>query len=192
MDKFQNKYRIPAARSSNWDYGTNGLYFVTICTKERLHYFGEVIYNGDLQIIDKLIPRKETQNIASLQYSEIGRIAEQFWLDIPKHFPFIELDEFILMPNHIHGILFINKPNYEQWQGNKFGVQSQNLPAVIRGYKAGVKAFATKNNIEFSWQSRYFDRIVRSEMELQNIRHYIFENPEKWETNKDNHESLLM
>lgn len=122
----------------------------------------------------------ETQNIASLRRTIIREIAHQNWLDIPRHFDFIELDDFVIMPDHIHGVLYINKPDKENWQTNKFGTQSQNLASVIRGYKASVKAYATKNDIEFAWQSRYHDRVIRNEEEYRNIQQYIYENPERW------------
>ncbi len=90
QNKFQNKYRIPSSRLQTWDYGTNGAYFITICTQNREHFFG-VVQNGTVQL------------------SEIGKIAEQLWLEIPNQFPFIELGNFVVMPNHVHGILIINK-----------------------------------------------------------------------------------
>ena len=90
MDKFQNKYRIASARLQNWDYGSNGAYFVTICTQNREHFFGE-ISDGQMHL------------------NEIGRLAEKFWSEIPVHFPFIELGNFVIMPNHVHGILIINR-----------------------------------------------------------------------------------
>jgi REP element-mobilizing transposase RayT len=89
-DKFQNKYRIPSARLQNWDYSSNGAYFITICTQNREHYFGEI-------------------KDAAMQISTIGQLAEQYWKEIPNHFPFVELENFVVMPNHIHGILIINK-----------------------------------------------------------------------------------
>jgi hypothetical protein len=78
------------------------------------------------------------------------------------------------MPNHLHGILFINKPEYDNWQPNKFGPQKENLGAVIRGYKSSVKKYALSNKIEFEWQPRYYDRIIRDKDELKNVRQYIF------------------
>jgi REP element-mobilizing transposase RayT len=90
QDKFQNKYRIPSARLQNWDYSSNGAYFITICTQNREHYFGEI-------------------KDAAMQISTIGQLAEQYWKEIPNHFPFVELGNFVVMPNHIHGILIINK-----------------------------------------------------------------------------------
>lgn len=89
-NKFQNKYRIPSARLKNWDYGANGGYFITICTQNRKHFFGKII---------------EKQFIAS----EIGTLAEKFWMEIPQHFPHVELGNFVVMPNHVHGILIIDK-----------------------------------------------------------------------------------
>ena len=88
-DKFQNKYRIPSARLQNWDYGSEGNYFITICTHGREHYFGEIITDMNL--------------------SSIGQLATQYWAEIPAHFPFIELGNFVVMPNHVHGILIIHK-----------------------------------------------------------------------------------
>ena len=89
-DKFQNKYRISSARLQHWDYGSDALYFVTICTQNREHYFGEI-------------------DDGKMQLSETGKIAYRFWFEIPNHFPFVELGEFVVMPNHIHGIIIIDK-----------------------------------------------------------------------------------
>ena len=142
--------------------------------------------------------KKETHNCASLQTTPIANVTEQCWNEIPQHYPFVLLDEFIIMPNHIHGIIIINKndvethdyashnnktdncPSLQQWQENKFGVQSKNIPAIIRGFKSSVKRFANLNNIEFEWQSRYYDRIIRDEEEMQRTRIYINKNIENW------------
>jgi len=89
-EKFQDKYRIPSARLRNWDYGWNGHYFITICTAGHDPYFG-VIENKKMVL------------------SEIGKIALTCWQEIPVHFPFIQLDTYIVMPNHVHGIIEIQK-----------------------------------------------------------------------------------
>ncbi len=88
--KFKNKYRIPSNRLKNYDYSNNAAYFITICTQNREHFFGK-IKNGEMHL------------------NELGENATRFWLDIPKHFPFIELGNFVVMPNHTHGILIIDK-----------------------------------------------------------------------------------
>jgi len=107
MDKFNNKYRIPSARLQSWDYGSNGAYFITICTKHRQHLFGE-IYNNEMQL------------------NESGQLAEKYWLEIPMHFPFIELGNFVVMPNHTHGILIIDKPDGGIVETPNLGVSKMN------------------------------------------------------------------
>ena len=108
--KFQNKYRIESARLQGYDYGSHGHYFVTICTKNRINYFGEISV-----------------------FTEIGKIANNFWKEIPAHYPFVEIDHFIVMPNHIHGVLFFNRPDKKDWNPNQFGVQSVDLsPSRLR------------------------------------------------------------
>ncbi|MFD1256287.1 transposase [Mucilaginibacter terrae] len=171
-EKFQQKYRTKSFRRLFWDYGSHGLYFITICTHERNHYFGEI----------------EQQNSESplLQEKEIATIAKQNWLTIPQYHNYIELDEFVIMPNHIHGILFVNKPGKTTWNLNQFGAQSQNIASVIRGYKASVKKYATLNKIDFAWQSKYHDRVIRDENEYQNIRNYIYNNPANWASDTEN------
>lgn len=198
MDKFQNKYRIPSARLQNWDYGWNAAYFVTICTANREHYFGK-IENGGMIL------------------SEIGKNADECWLEIPEHFPFVKLDVHVVMPNHVHGIIVIDKQdagrndinkcndgcddvrNVEtqyfaslpqrtakqpSQPKNKFGPQSQNLASIIRGYKTGVTKFARNNNINFAWQPRFHDHVIRDNESHEIIRNYIINNPKNWNNDK--------
>ena len=90
-DKFKNKYRIPSARLINWDYRSNASYFITICTKYKQQYFGSI-------------------RNSKMHLSEIGQLAKKYWHEIPEHFSYVKLDKFIIMPNHIHGILIIDNP----------------------------------------------------------------------------------
>ncbi len=92
MDKFKNKYRISSARLQSWDYGSTGAYFITICTNGREYFFGEIM-NDEMQL------------------NAAGKLAEKYWLEIPDHFRFIQLANFVVMPNHVHGILIIDKTN---------------------------------------------------------------------------------
>ena len=192
MDKYQNKYRIPANRMQGYDYGANGCYYVTICTKNRENYFGKIGVISDVKtdnypsLQSHEQHRVETDNYPSLQKTEIGKIAEKYWLDIPNHFPFVILDQFVIMPNHIHGILIFNKIDVSSWQPNKFGRQSQNLGSVIRGFKSSVKRYTNEKHIDFAWQERFYDRIIRDENGLNNIRDYIFNNPQNWKNDEYN------
>ena len=196
--KYKNKYRIPSARLQGYDYGKNGAYFITICTNERIHYFGDIIssssetQNGNVS---------ETQYFASLRATPIGIIANEYWQKIPEHFPFVILDEFVVMPNHVHGIINISKPTIDKAGSemqnvpdytNKFGSQSGNISSIIRGYKAGVKSFATINKIDFAWQPRFHDHIIRDDDELKRIRKYIQENKSNWLRDRNNKEDLYM
>ncbi|HEX8974328.1 MAG TPA: transposase [Patescibacteria group bacterium] len=184
-DKFKNKYAIKSSRLAGYNYSQDGMYFITICTRDREHFFGDIV---DGKII----------------LSEIGKIAEEYWKKIPNHFPFINLDEFVIMPNHMHGIIKINwnginhlnveTQNFASLHvnGNKFGPQSENLASVIRGFKVGVKKFATMHNTYFSWQPRFYDHIIRNDESLNKIREYIQTNPKMWERDRNNIENIFI
>lgn len=192
MISFRDKYRIPSARATFWDYGNNAAYFVTICTRDREYYFGHVA-DGEMIL------------------SKIGETALTCWLDIPNHFPFVKLDAFIVMPNHIHGIIIIDKPDNNNVDGchvetqnfaslrstttsiknlpstkNKFGPQSQNLASIIRGFKIGVTRYARLVDSGFAWQSRFHDHIIRNEQSWQIIREYVINNPINWNDDEFN------
>ena len=172
-NKFQNKYRIPSARLQNWDYGSNAAYFVTICTQNRECFLGDIL-DGIMEL------------------SEIGEMAEKYWLEIPNHFPFIFLDCYIIMPNHIHGIIEIKcrdaKFCVSTGNENKFGPQSKNLASIIRGFKTGVKKYATINKINFVWQKSFYEHIIRGENDLNRVREYIRLNPLNWKGDRNNRE----
>ncbi len=138
-----------------------------------------------------------------MELNEIGYIAAKSWTEIPDHFPFAVLDEWIVMPNHVHGIIHINHPvtpsvetrDLASLHGrvmNKFGpLQKQSLQSVIHGFKSSVKRICNKNGHKhFSWQSRFWDHIIRDEKSLNNIREYIRFNPLKWESDRNNPESV--
>src|SRR5690606_16057027 len=123
-----------------------------------------------------------------MQLSEIGKLAHDFWMEIPKHFPFVELDEFVIMPNHVHGIVVIKKSSkivacndstdacndstdacgnpIKNQQMAKISPQSGSLSVIIRSYKSVVTKNARKINSDFGWQSRFHDHIIRNETEF--------------------------
>ena len=155
---YNNKYRIPSTRLQNWDYGWNAIYFVTICTKDRNHYFGEM-KNGEMQLLP------------------IGAIADVLWHELNNHFDNVQLDAFVVMPNHIHAIIIIdtsrNKDNREELSL---------LSLVVRQYKSRITAYANKHGIEFGWQTRYHDHIIRGIHDGNKIAEYIANNVIKWNT----------
>lgn len=182
MEKYKNQYRIKSARHPHWDYSSNAAYFVTICTHNRTHYFGDI--------------KNQKMNL-----SPIGHIANSCWHEIPNHFPFVELGPHIIMPNHVHGIIQIAKniddhdvetqniaslqqQSTSETPKNKFGPQSQNLASIIRGFKIGVTKNVRIINPDFAWQARYHDHIIRNDLAYNRIANYIINNPVNWKEDK--------
>jgi len=188
MEKFKNKYRIASNRKPNWDYSKKGIYFITICTKNRKHFFGEI------------------EN-AEMIFSKIGKIAHDEWLktlEIRKDMN-LQFGEFVVMPNHFHGIIIIGDNEFncgrdamhrvstkeemhrvsteEEMQSiNSFAPQSKNIASIIRGFKSAVTIQARKmGDLDFNWQSRFHDHIVRNFESFDRIQKYIQNNPKKWE-----------
>lgn len=192
MKKFRNKYRIPSARAQWWDYGWNGAYFITICTQNREYFFGDITC-------------KDAIHCVSL--SPMGEIANSYWYEIPNHFPFVELGDFVVMPNHVHGIVVINKPvetrliaslqsqSQSQSQpqppiktggfaGNKNPMIHENISKIIRWYKGRCSFEIRKFHTGFAWQPRFHDHIIRNDAEYQRISDYIKNNPQNWTKDK--------
>lgn len=193
-DRFQNKYRIPSARLQNWDYSWSAAYFITICTTNREHYFGE-IQNGKMIL------------------SNAGVLADVCWNEIKNHAKNIELGAFIVMPNHVHGILILNNDdNYnnnnnnnvetghalslrseqsEQSQSDKTigqqrfqNIGKNSISSIIGGYKSAVTKHANRLGFEFGWQTRFHDHIIRDEKSFETISNYIINNPTNWGNDK--------
>jgi putative transposase len=179
LEKFQSKYRIASNRYSNWDYSSHAAYFITINTKYRTPCFGEII-DGAMRL------------------NALGEIVENEWQKTPIIRPDmnLELGTFVVMPDHFHGIIIVgenqyntNSPNIRRDGmhavstniGGQFGPQSKNLGSIIRGFKSAVTTNARKlGDIEFNWQERFHDRIIRDHEEFYGIEHYISDNPRKW------------
>jgi putative transposase len=192
MKKYNNKYRIESVRLKNWDYRNNGAYFITINTENRKHFFGKII-NSEMQL------------------TPIGKYAENFWMEIPKHFPFVELGNFVVMPNHTHGILIIN--NVKSLRCNDSTVnkslqcnemdkslqcndstmnqyysdispKSGSISTIVRSYKSVVSKHARLLNPKFNWQSKFHDHVIRDSESFERIQNYIENNPSNWKDDK--------
>jgi len=169
---FRNKYRNETIRLNGHDYSSGGKYFVTICTHCMISYFGNIS-------CDKMF------------LSESGQIANKLWYEIPKHFPFVSLDEFVVMPNHIHGIIIIEPTgglgtvHATSLHRNEFmstiSPKTGSLPTVIRSYKSAVSKNVHFIDHDFLWQPRYYDHLIRTDREMNRIRKYIIDNPYKWD-----------
>jgi len=204
MEKFQNKYCIPSARA-NWHDYKGGVYFVTICTKNREHYFGEICPGPQMQL------------------SPIGQYVYNQFINVKTHYPYAKIPLFVIMPDHIHAIVTIDGENEIGGNGVhtqcrdvarnvcneniarrcgdvaricrdvarnvSTGVNTQmanisprknSLAVVIRGVKSSITKFANEKKIPFAWQTRFHDRIIRNQAELDRISDYIEKNVVNW------------
>jgi len=200
---YKNKYRIKSARLKSWDYTTPWWYYVTICTKNKKCWFGNV-KNGKMHLND------------------LGKIVNEEWLNTKKIRANVDLDFFVIMPNHLHGIIIINSvettrrvvstEKHDNLHANKETSQrlvstekhdnpranketSQRLvsttikPNSLGSIIGQIKSITTKRirafgQLNFAWQPRFYDHIIRNEKDLFRIRKYIESNPLKWETEK--------
>lgn len=173
------KHNRQSIRLKGYDYSQPGYYFVTICVADRYCLFGKIV---DEQII----------------LNEYGQIAKKEWVRTEKLRDNVRLDEYVVMPNHIHGIIIITYQNNSKGVlqyaladelENKFRSPSNNVGAIVRGYKSTVtKQINELNNQpgDKVWQRNYYDHIIRSKNELNKIRTYIRENPRNWENDNLN------
>ena len=146
----------PARRSPRlrgFDYATSGAYFVTVCVSGKRCLFGEVV--DDRMILNSL-----------------GQSVEDALVDAPAHWTGIDLDRFVVMPNHVHAIL---------WIGSRAG-QAPPLHHVVGGFKSGSSRLAGVS----LWQRSYHDRVIRDEAELHALRKYVAENPLRWALDREN------
>ena len=169
------KHRRRSIRLKKHDYKQAGAYFVTICTHNRVMLFGQMV-DGELTLNDT------------------GRMVERCWNDIPAHFPQVELDEFVVMPNHVHGILLITDPVGAKNLSPSPPLPSQQRPgtsktigSIIRGFKIGVTKWTREQTpIHNVWQRNYYEHIIRDEADLNRIREYIASNPARWDEDDEN------
>ena len=189
-----DKHHRRSIRLKNYDYSQSGAYIITICTQHKECLFGDVV-DGDMVL------------------NEYGRIVESEWLKTPHVRPYVELDVFVVMPNHFHGILFIIKDEVSQMSDNTNSAHGRgmmhhapttnkrefskpiahSLPTIVGGFKAAVTRQINRlRNTPGGtlWQPNYYETIIRSEYMLNTRRQYIASNPAKWD-NDENHPSNL-
>ena len=161
---YKNKYRVESARLRDWDYSIPWWYYITICTKDMKQWLGEVV------------ERKMILN-------DIGKIIDEEWKRTEKVRQNVELDYYQIMPNHLHGIIIINGPDVVETHGHaSLRISKNNLSHIIRGFKGScTMRIRTASLKSFSWQSRFYDHIIRNDKDLYRIRKYIYKNPIEWE-----------
>jgi REP element-mobilizing transposase RayT len=163
------KFNRRSIRLPGYDYSKAGAYFITLCSFNRNLIFGKIV-NG------------------KVVFSKIGMIAAKYLEEIPNHFEDTFIDEFVVMPNHIHFILILlGVQNIEPQQNEYQKIIPKSVGSIIRSYKAAVTRWCRITNVEnFRWQRNYFEHIVRNDEDLYRIKEYIVNNPLKWEIDEDN------
>ncbi|GAC1376071.1 MAG: transposase [Ktedonobacteraceae bacterium] len=166
-----------------YDYHTAGYYAITICTRDRDHAFGEI-------------------KAERMCFNDVGRIARTIWYSLPDRFPGVRLDSFVLMPNHLHGIVIIppKRLNVEnmptRFQPSMRGLIEEHHPElqdyeppslgeIIRQYKGATTYRIHRSGVRnFGWHTRYWASIILTETSLQRVRRYIYDNPLNWEKDR--------
>lgn len=160
-------------RLRHYDYAQAGAYFITICTHNRECIFGNV--EGDTVLLN-----------------DVGRVVQDGWDVLPVNFPGVELDAFVVMPNHIHGIIVLGNvgarfiaPNKDQGVINL----APTLGEIIRAFKArcthGINQLRGARGMQV-WQRNYYEHVIRNELSLQEVRQYIANNPAQWAFDREN------
>ena len=178
------KHHRKSIRLQGYDYSQGGAYFVTIITHQRDCLFGEIV-NEEMKLND------------------FGKIADEYWSAIPQHFPFVELGAYVIMPNHVHGIIVINDTHKNnllppivgarhaspllQKQLPPRGAPPRSLGTIMGSFKSAVtKRIGRKLNATGIWQRNYYEHIIRDEQDLKNKTDYIDANPMLWNDDDEN------
>ena len=167
--------RRRSLRLPGYDYSQAGAYFITACIHNRAMLFGGVI-DGDVRL------------------NEMGTIVQQTWDDLPMHYHGIDLDAFIVMPNHVHGIIILADASERRHA----------IPEIVRGFKTfsarrvnertrigvrvgtGFKPALAQQTRTIRWQRGYYEHVIRNEKALDRIRAYIANNPARWAVDPEN------
>ncbi len=174
-----DKHHRRSIRLPGYDYSRSGAYFVTICAQDRACLFGDIA-DGVMRLNDA------------------GRVVADSWQWLESQYDYVELDEFVIMPNHVHGVIVIvgaglPRPYIASGAETKTGAETAPLRATLGRMVAYFKYQSTKHiNIMRGtpgmpvWQRNYYEHIVRNDDELNRIREYIANNPKQWEIDQEN------
>jgi len=175
-----NIHHRRSIRLKGYDYSQAGAYFVTICTQDKECLFGDIV-DGEIRLNDA------------------GRMVRDIWHKITEHFPHADIDEFVVMPNHFHGIGVINSdgkgmachaPTQRQFAKPIAG----SLSAIVGSFKSAVtrQINQIRNTPGYPvWQRNYYEHVIRDEEEINRIREYIIGNPAKWSDDENNPVNII-
>ncbi len=182
-------HRRRSVRLKEYDYSSCGAYFMTICTQDRESLFSEIVDGG-------------------MRLNDAGQMVATVWHELPGRFPHVSLDELVVMPNHLHGIILLNDRRGEprvrpNCRGNNnqgdhkdrpYGTGADSLGRILQAFKSittveYIRGVEQSGWLPFAgrlWHRNYYDRIIRDDHELAATRDYIHHNPLKWEHDREN------
>jgi len=177
-------------RLQGYDYSQNGAYFITICTHNREHLLSQITVGGGVLDTPKSgvldTPKSGVLDTPKSELSNIGEIAEKHIISISKTYENISIDNYVIMPNHIHMIIIINGENGTsrviENGTSRTPSPTMAVNAVIPRVISTYKRFTNKECGFGIWQRSYHDHIIRNEQEYIKIREYINTNPYKWDS----------
>ena len=180
------KRRHHSIRLQGYDYTRQGAYFVTICTRNRECLLGDIV-EGRMHL------------------SEAGRLAQAVWEDLPHHYPHVQIDVWVIMPNHMHGIIILTEAQATEDDMQSGADPKTNVGAGLKpaptaptrhGLSEIVRAFKTFSARRINalhntvgtpfWQRNYYEHVIRNESALDRIRQYIVDNPARWPEDPEN------
>ena len=178
MEPYRNRNTRRSIRLPGFDYSRVGIYFVTICSAQRRCIFGQI--HGNDAVL-----------------SRIGEIVRACWIEIPQHFPNVKIETYVVMPNHVHGILTINEKLPDANRENKSTVTTElfgrpspkSVPTIIRSFKAAASKRARESGLAVSgsiWQRGYYEHVLRNTREYVETTNYILHNPVRWADDEEN------
>ncbi|MBI2330547.1 transposase [Candidatus Daviesbacteria bacterium] len=186
-------------RLKGYDYSSNGAWFITICTQNRELLFGDIIVGVDPCVdpnpnscVDPN-PNSCVDPNPYMKLNNVGEMINDWWLKIPNKFTHIELGTFQIMPNHIHGIIFINGRTHGH-DGRTHGSAPTTVGTIIQWFKTMttnnyIDNVKNLNWVPFNqriWQRNYYEHIIRNNKEMERISQYITNNPQMWDKDKNN------
>ena len=212
MNYNSQKHHRRSIRLAEYDYSKGGEYFVTICTRNSEQILSNPpkpdVNIGVALAATHLLetpPNPEPDSAFQFELTPIGEIVDRNWRTLPERFPVISLDEYVIMPNHLHGIVFINESDQSRQgdAGKRVGARptptaqisppTPTLGMIVGAFKSksvkDVLAHIEENGLDMIgkiWQRNYFERVIRNERDLDNIRTYIRNNPVNWDQDDEN------
>jgi REP-associated tyrosine transposase len=149
-----------SVRLRDYDYRRAGAYFITVCVQDKRCVLSRIV--NDAVMLDRA-----------------GRVVQSVWDSLPDRFPGLDVDAFVIMPSHVHGVIVLP-------DGGKGP-----LGEVVRTFKAAsTRLIRTSGFPDFGWQRSYYEHVIRGEDELERVRAYVVGNPARWETDRENPEGL--